>query len=503
MQSIHYIDSKWLDLNIINDLILSSIKIELSEEAKGKINSCRAYLDEKMKTNKNPIYGINTGFGSLYNVKISNKNLTKLQENLMLSHACGTGDYVPQEIVKLMLFLKIQSLSYGHSGIQLETVNRLIDFYNNDVLPVVYTQGSLGASGDLAPLAHLALPLIGKGEVWHNNKVVNASEICEVYNWKPIQLQSKEGLALLNGTQFMSAYGIHVLLKSYRLSYFADVIGAVSLDAFDGRIEPFDDLVHLVRPHNGQIKTAARVKGFLEGSELISRKKKHVQDPYSFRCIPQVHGATKDTIEFVTKTFITEINSVTDNPNIFIKEDKIISGGNFHGQPLALAFDYLKIAMAELGNISERRTFQLVSGSRGLPNFLVDNPGLNSGFMIPQYTAASIVSANKQLATPASVDSIVSSNGQEDHVSMGANGAIQAYLLINNVERILAIELLNASQALHFRKPAKTSTFLKSLLKAYQNEVSFIKEDKFLHEDIIASISFLQTVNIDNEVLFT
>ncbi len=502
MQSIHYIDSKWLDLNIINDLVLSSKKIGLSEDAKDRIIKCRSYLDEKMKTNKNPIYGINTGFGSLYDVKISNKNLTKLQENLMLSHACGTGDYVPQEIVKLMLFLKIQSLSYGHSGIQLATVNRLIDFYNSDVLPVVYTQGSLGASGDLAPLAHLALPLIGKGQVWHKDKVVNASEICEAHNWEPIKLQSKEGLALLNGTQFMSAYGLHILLKSYRLSYFADVIGAVSLDAFDGRIEPFDDLVHLVRPHNGQIKTAARVKEFLEGSELISRKKKHVQDPYSFRCIPQVHGATKDTIEFVTKTFIIEINSVTDNPNIFIKDDKIISGGNFHGQPLALAFDYLKIAMAELGNISERRTFQLVSGSRGLPNFLVDNPGLNSGFMIPQYTAASIVSANKQLATPASVDSIVSSNGQEDHVSMGANGAIQAYHLIYNVERILAIELLNGSQALHFRKPAKTSAFLLSLLKAYRTEVSFIKEDKFLHEDIMASISFLQAVNMDNEVLF-
>lgn len=333
MQSIHYIDSKWLDLNIINDLVLSSKKLQLSEGATERIVNCRAFLDEKMKTNKNPIYGINTGFGSLYNVKINNKNLTKLQENLMLSHACGTGDYVPREIVKLMLFLKIQSLSYGHSGVQLETVNRLIDFYNNDILPVVYTQGSLGASGDLAPLAHLALPLIGKGEVWYNSEVVSAAEICQKYDWQPIQLHSKEGLALLNGTQFMSAYGIHLLLKSYRLSYFADVIGSISLDAFDGRIEPFDELVHLVRPHNGQIKTAARVKEFLMGSELISRKKKHVQDPYSFRCIPQVHGATKDTIEFVTKTFITEINSVTDNPNIFSKDDKIISGGNFHGQP--------------------------------------------------------------------------------------------------------------------------------------------------------------------------
>ena len=503
MDSIHYIDSKWLDLSIVNDLILSSKKIQLSEGSKERILNCRAYLDEKMKTNKNPIYGINTGFGSLYNVKINKKNLTKLQENLMLSHACGTGDVVPREIVKLMLFLKIQSLSYGNSGVQLETVNRLIDFYNNDILPVVYTQGSLGASGDLAPLAHLALPLIGEGEVWYKGEVVHSKQVCEKYNWKPIQLQSKEGLALLNGTQFMSAYGIHLLLKSFRLSYFADLIGAISLDAFDGRIEPFDELVHLVRPHNGQIKTAARIKSFLEGSKLISRKKKHVQDPYSFRCMPQVHGATKDALEFVTKTFVTEINSVTDNPNIFTKDNKIISGGNFHGQPLALAFDYLKIAMAELGNISERRTFQLVSGSRGLPAFLVDNPGLNSGFMIPQYTAASIVSANKQLATPASVDSIVSSNGQEDHVSMGANAAVQAIQLINNVERVLAIELLNASQAMYFRNPVNTSVFLDSFVMTYKEEVSFIKEDKFLHEDIIKSISFLQTVNIDNEVLFT
>jgi histidine ammonia-lyase len=503
MKTIHYIDSKSLDLNTLNHLVLSSKKIALSESAMKKILACREFLDEKMKTNKSPIYGINTGFGSLYNVKITTKNLTKLQENLMLSHACGTGDYVPKEIVKLMLFLKIQSLSYGHSGVQLETVNRLIDFYNNDVLPVVYTQGSLGASGDLAPLAHLALPLIGKGEIWYNDKVVSASEIYQKYNWEPIRLQSKEGLALLNGTQFMSAYGIHLLLKCCRLSYFADLIGAISLDAFDGRIEPFDALVHLVRPHNGQIKTAARIKEFLKGSQLITRKKSHVQDPYSFRCMPQVHGATKDTLEFVTKTFVTEINSVTDNPNIFIKDNKIISGGNFHGQPLALAFDYLKIAMAELGNISERRTFQLVSGSRGLPNFLVNNPGLNSGFMIPQYTAASIVSANKQLATPASVDSIVSSNGQEDHVSMGANAATQAYQLIYNVERVLAIELFNASQALQFRKPETTSAFLATYLEAYKNEVPFVKEDKFLHAEIIKSISFLQSVNIDNEILFT
>ncbi len=402
-----------------------------------------------------------------------------------------------------MMLLKIQSLSYGHSGIQLQTIERLIDFYNYDILPVVYTQGSLGASGDLAPLAHLSLPLIGKGEVYYNNKIVASEDILAEFKWEPIKLKSKEGLALLNGTQFMSAYGVYLLLKSFKLSYLSDLICCLSIDAFDGRSEPFNEIVHLVRPHNGQLKTAKRLREFLDGSELINQDKKHIQDPYSFRCIPQVHGASKDTLEFVLKTFKTEINSVTDNPNIFSKDDMIISGGNFHGQPLALGFDFLKIAMSELGNISERRTFQLVSGLRGLPPFLVDNPGLNSGFMIPQYTAASIVSANKQLATPASVDSIVSCNGQEDHVSMGANGATQAYRIIDNIERILAIELLNASQALAFRSPLKSSDFLEMFLKAYRVEVPFVKDDIVLHDVIKKSIKFLQNLTIDSEELFS
>jgi histidine ammonia-lyase len=400
-----------------------------------------------------------------------------------------------------MLLLKIKSLSYGHSGIQLETVNRLIDFYNNDILPVIFTQGSLGASGDLAPLAHLALPLIGEGMVWYNGAQVTAAEVLNSYDWTPITLQSKEGLALLNGTQFMTAYGIHALLKSFKLSYMADLIGALSLDAYDGRIEPFDALVHLVRPHNGQIKTAERILSFLKDSELMQQPKKHVQDPYSFRCMPQVHGATKDTLMFVRNTFINEINAVTDNPNIFTKEDKIISGGNFHGQPLAFGFDFLKIAMAELGNISERRTFQLVSGLRLLPSFLVEKSGLNSGLMIPQYTAASIVSANKQLATPASVDSIVSSNGQEDHVSMGANAAIQAYQIIENVERILAIELLNASQAMFFRTK-KTAPFLSAILSGFQSVIPKLTEDRVLHDDIQKAIKFIQTLELENDVLF-
>ena len=502
MTEIHTISSTYLSLSTIKDIVCSSKKLTLSDESAEKINKCRAYLDTKLAKNKNPIYGINTGFGALHNVKISKKNLTTLQENLVMSHACGTGEKVPEDIVKMMLLLKIQSLSYGHSGIQLATVNRLIDFYNNDILPVVYTQGSLGASGDLSPLAHLALPLIGKGEVMHQGKRFTGEEILQKFNWDKIELQSKEGLALLNGTQFMSAYGVYTLLKSFKLSYLVDVIGAISLDAFDGRIEPFNTLIHLIRPHNGQLQTAKKIKEFLEDSEIVNQKKKHVQDPYSFRCMPQVHGASKDTLNFVKKTIETEINSVTDNPNIFVDSDEIISGGNFHGQPLALGLDFLGIALSELGNISERRTFQLVSGLRGLPAFLVSNPGLNSGLMIPQYTAASIVSQNKQLATPASVDSIVSSNGQEDHVSMGANSATKTKRIVDNLETILAIELLNASQAIEFRKPLKTSQFLESFLNMYKQDVHFIKEDGVLHDSIVKSIAFIQNLSVDNEELF-
>ena len=488
------ISSQALSLPVLNSLIYEGLKIQLSDDVKQNIVSCRNYLDEKIARTIDPIYGINTGFGSLYDVRIESENLTKLQENLVRSHACGTGEFVPESIIKTMLLLKIRSLSYGHSGIHLETVERLVAFYNNDILPVIFTQGSLGASGDLSPLAHLALPLLGEGMVWYKGTKLLASEVLDIFGWQPIVLQSKEGLAMLNGTQFMTAYGVHCLLKSYKLSYLADLIGSLSLDAYDGRPEPFDPLVHLVRPHNGQIKT-------VEGSELILQPKKHVQDPYSFRCIAQVHGATKDTLTFVRNTFETEINAVTDNPNIFINEDKIISGGNFHGQPLAFGFDFLKIAMSEIGNISERRTYQLVSGLRELPVFLIEKSGLNSGFMIPQYTAASIVSANKQLATPASVDSIVSSNGQEDHVSMGANAAVQAYQIIENVERILAIELLNASQALFFRTK-NTSPFLKSFISSFRLEIPKVTEDRILHDDIEKSIKFIQNTALESELLF-
>ena len=404
-----------------------------------------------------------------------------------LQYACGGS-----EIVRLILLLKIQSLAYGHSGVQLATVERLVEFFNRGILPVVYQQGSLGASGDLAPLAHMSLPLLGLGEVEYKGEVRPSAEVLAELGLEPIRLQSKEGLALLNGTQFMSAYGVWSLIHARRLSEWADRIGALSLDAFDGRIEPFCDEVHLIRAHRGQLATARNVRGLLEGSELIARPKHHVQDPYSFRCMPQVHGASKDTIDYVESVLTTEINSTTDNPTVFPEEDMVVSAGNFHGQPIALAMDFLAIALAELGNISERRTYKLISGARELPKFLVANPGLNSGFMIPQYTAASIVSQSKGLCMPASVDSIPSSQGQEDHVSMGSNAATKLWRVVCNTERVLAIELFNAAQAIEFRRPAHTSPELERMLADYRKEVPFIDNDEVMYPHIEASVRFLR-----------
>ena len=489
---IHYISAERLTIERVGEILENNIPIALSQDAVNRIVRCREYLDNKMKNSSEPIYGVSTGFGSLCNISIGYDELGTLQKNLVMSHACGTGERVPSEIVKLMLLLKIQSLSYGHSGVQLATVERLVDFYNNDILPVVFQQGSLGASGDLAPLAHLSLPLLGIGEVEVDGLVLDASEVLEQFGWEPIALQSKEGLALLNGTQFMSAFGVWSLLKAMRLSRQADQIAAVSLDAFDGRIEPFCDEVHIVRNHRGQLETARNMRALLEGSQIISRPKSHVQDPYSFRCIPQVHGATKDTIAYVSTVLENEINSVTDNPTVFPEQDMVVSAGNFHGQPIALAMDFLAIAVAELGNISERRTYRLISGSRGLPSFLVANPGLNSGFMIPQYTAASIVSQSKGLCMPASVDSIPSSQGQEDHVSMGSNAATKLARVVNNTERVLAIELFNAAQALEFRRPLRSSEAVENMVVRYRKIVPYIDNDRVMYPLIDASITFLQ-----------
>ncbi|MDR2907547.1 MAG: histidine ammonia-lyase [Bacteroidales bacterium] len=484
--------SKSLTVELIDEIISENMQLALSETAILNIERCRHYLDEKMINQTEPIYGITTGFGSLCNHTISVEELAQLQHNLVVSHACGTGYEVPLPVVKIMLLLKIQSLSYGHSGVQLETVERLMGMFNNKVLPVVYQQGSLGASGDLAPLAHLCLPLLGLGEVYYNDARFDAKEIADRFGWKPIELQSKEGLALLNGTQFMSAYAVYALIQSLRLSQQADFIGALSLDAFDGRISPFHELIQTIRHHQGQIQTAANIRTILDGSELINRHKEHVQDPYSFRCMPQVHGASKDAINYVLGVVTNEINAVTDNPTIFVEEDLVISAGNFHGQPLALAMDFLAIAMAELASISERRTYQLIGGKRDLPNFLVAKPGLNSGFMIPQYTAASIVSQNKQLCMPASVDSIESSQGQEDHVSMGANAATKLYRVVKNTERVLAIELFNAAQALEFRHPAKSSPAIEDYVKKYRQVVPFIQNDELMYPHIQETICFLE-----------
>jgi histidine ammonia-lyase len=489
--------TKKLTLNELKNFLADKdAKVALTEATKKSILDCRNFLDEKLKNNNGPIYGINTGFGSLCNLIIPDNDLEQLQENLVKSHACGMGLEVPQEIVKLMLLLKIQSLSYGKSGVQLQTVERLCDFINFQIYPIIYQQGSLGASGDLAPLAHLSLPLLGFGKVNYKGKQISAAEVLKENGLTAIKLRSKEGLALLNGTQFMSAYGCYCLIKAEQLNKAADLITSVSLDAFDGRMDPFKDNLHTIRAHAGQLQTARAIRGYLEGSEIGKQEKKQVQDPYSFRCAPQVHGATKDTVNYVNSVFETEINSVTDNPTIFPESDEILSGGNFHGQPLALALDFLCIAMAELASISERRTYLLISGQRGLPPFLSPKAGLNSGFMIPQYTAASIVSQSKQLCTPASVDSIVSSNGQEDHVSMGANAATKCFLVIENTEKVLAIELLNAAQALELKKPLKSSAKIESLISSYRKTVPFMQNDEVVYELMRSSQEFLKSTTL-------
>ncbi len=489
------ISNQTLSLKQLSLILNSDEPLCLSESAKQAIVTCREYLDNKIAAGGKRYYGVNTGFGSLCDVEISPESINQLQENLVMSHACGMGQEVPQEIVRLMLLLKIQSLSYGHSGVALSTVERLIAMYNKSVLPIVYTQGSLGASGDLAPLAHLSLPLIGKGECWYQGNRYSGEAIEEMFGWNRLTLQSKEGLALLNGTHFMSAYGVYILLRAQKLVEQANFIASASLDAYACRLEPFNALVHRIRPHKGQLFVAQAIQDLLQESELAEQEKTQVQDPYSFRCIPQVHGASWDTIQYVESVFTTEANSVTDNPNVFPEEDEIISAGNFHGQPLALALDFLKIALAEIGNISERRTYLLLSGNRNLPVYLSPKPGLNSGLMIPQYTAASIVSKNKQLCSPASVDSIPSSNGQEDHVSMGANAAVQCLEILENVQSILAIEWMTAAQALSLRQPKKSSPRINTMLDAYRKEVAQINEDRVLYTDLEITKQFVKRLN--------
>ena len=489
---IHKISAEHLTIDKIAEIIRGGYKIELSDDARQRIIHCRKYLDKKVAESEVPIYGVTTGFGSLCKISISEDQLSQLQINLMMSHACGVGERVRNEIVKIMILLKVQSLSYGFSGSKLATVERLIDFFNNDIYPIVYQQGSVGASGDLVPLAHMCLPLCGLGEVEYKGQIMSGEEMNRQMGWEPIRLGSKEGLALLNGTQNMSAHAVWSLINAKRLIEWGDKIAAMSFEAYDGRVEPFTLAVHTVRPHKGQIDTANKMRELLEGSEMTKQHKENVQDPYSFRCIPQVHGTVKDTFEYVSSVIDTEINSATDNPTVCPDEDLIISAGNFHGEPIALPMDFMAIALNELGSISERRTYKLVSGTRNLPSFLVAKPGVNSGFMIPQYTAAAIASQSKTLCMPSSADTIPTSQGQEDHVSMGANAATKLVRVVENTERILAIELFNAAQAMEFRRPLKSSPVIEKLHADFRKVVPFIDDDEVMYPHIANAVKFLQ-----------
>lgn len=490
------ITNKPISLDDLRNFLNEGNQIKLSDESKKKIDSCRKFLENKIAEPGAKYYGINTGFGALCDVEIASDQLEQLQENLVMSHACGMGDEVKNEVVKLMLLLKIKGLAQGHSGVTVETVEKIAELFNAEIFPIIWEVGSLGASGDLAPLAHLTLPLIGKGTVRYKGEKRNAVDVLNEKNISPIKLKAKEGLALLNGTQFMSAWGCYSLMEAERVGTLADFTAAVSVDAFDAQTNPFHPAIQKVRNHQGQIESAQNVLKFLEGSEIAKQQKENVQDPYSFRCVPQVHGAVKYAIAQVRDVFEREINAVTDNPLIFEEENLILSGGNFHGEPLAIALDYLGIAMSELASISERRTFQLISGKRSLPKFLVNDSGLNSGLMIPQYTAASIVSMNKQLATPASVDTITSSDGQEDHVSMGANAAVKTYKIVYNIEKVLAIEFMTAMQALDFRKPLKSSPVIEKIKADYRKIVPFYDKDRIIYDDIQVTVDFMRGLTL-------
>jgi len=494
-----YLLSNHLGLNECESTLYGLIDIELDPQTRKKVADCRAYLDAKLISLNEPIYGINTGFGSLCKVMIPASELAQLQENLVMSHAAGVGDYAPVEVIKLMMLHKIKSLSLGHSAVTEELLDRLILFFNEGFVPVVHEQGSLGASGDLVPLAEMSLSLIGLGNLYstQHEAQISAVEAHEYLNIKPLKLKSKEGLALLNGTQYMTGYATYTLLELQQLMGWAITISTLSLEAFHAKTEPFHPAIHKARGLSGQQEIASAILDLLEGSPLRATKLQQVQDPYSFRCIPQVLGASLDSIDYVSSVIIQEMNAATDNPLIFPEEDLILSGGNFHGQPIALVLDQLAIAIAEIGNISERRTYQHLHGLRGLPEFLIHNNGLNSGLMIPQYVAASLVSQNKQYCTPSSVDNVTSCNGQEDHVSMGANAAIKAHKVLENVKTILAIELLTVNQAMALRNE-DTSAILQQVLDSYRTilPTPFITND---HAQVMHEIIDLTKTFINNE----
>lgn len=485
--------------NLYEDL---SNRITHLKEDKSTVLESRAIVEEALDRDE-PMYGINTGFGALANKRVEDEQLKQLQRNLVLSHSVGVGDLIPKDISRLMLQLKIHALGLGNSGISEATFDRLIYFAEHDLIPAVPEKGSVGASGDLAPLAHMSLPLLGYGLFWNKEgtDTIPAEKVLNEHGLDSIDLQPKDGLSLINGTQLMGAYGAYVLEKSLSLMKATDLIAAMSLEALQGSIKPFDERIHDIRPHKGQQAVSKNVRELLIESEILESHRHcgKVQDPYCLRCVPQVHGASRDGLDYSRQTIETELNSVTDNPLVFENGD-IISGGNFHGQPLALALDHAKIALAEFASISERRTYLLLEGHDGLPELLMQETGINSGFMIPQYTAASLVSENKVLCHPSSVDSIPTSLGQEDHVSMGSISALKLLEVYQNVEQVLAIELFTAAQALDFRKPLRPGRGVEIAHEFVRDAIPHATTDHYFKDDINNAVQLLQNRSMVQEV---
>ncbi|MFZ1378541.1 MAG: histidine ammonia-lyase [Saprospiraceae bacterium] len=486
------LDKDWSIKDIVS-IFQKKSKIEIDKSTENLVVRQRQKLEKLIKSKSEPIYGINTGFGSLCNTLVAPQDLEILQENLIKSHACGIGNPVTDETVRLILIFKILSLSKGNSAIRIELLQFLVDLYNKNGIAYIPEFGSLGASGDLAPLSHLSLCILGQGKMKSGDSWSNTKEVLAKKKLKPIGLKAKEGLALINGTQYSLALLFQAVVKARRCYHLSNLVSALSLEAFNGRLEAFDPAIQRLRNQSGQISCAQEFLDYFKTSNIQTRKKDAVQDPYSFRCIPQVHGASLDAIKYVEQIVQNEINSVTDNP-LLIDDDLILSGGNFHAQALALAADFLSIAVSELGSISERRSYQLVSGNRGLPDFLAGNPGLESGYMIVQYAVASIASLNKSLATPSSVDSIISSKAQEDHVSMAPNASWKCLKILDNVEQILSIEWLIGARAIEFGRDIKLDKNLQSIFTKYRKIVAFQKSDHIPQELYAPTTQFLRTI---------
>ncbi|MGJ8745919.1 histidine ammonia-lyase [Polaribacter sp.] len=482
-----------LSLKTVNEIANGTLQAIITDNAKEKINSCRNKVETITKNNK-AVYGINTGFGPLCDVQISPEETNLLQKNLLITHAVGVGENIDKKLSKIMMICKVHALCQGYSGVRLELIERIIYFIENNLLPTVPKQGSVGASGDLAPLSHLFLPIIGEGDFWINDKMIPAKDVLKKHNIQPLELQAKEGLGLINGTQFILAHTITGLLKMEYLLDLADVAGAMSIEGYKGSSSPFKAELHRIRPFKGSIKVAERMRNLFKDSQNITSHEncERVQDPYSMRCIPQVHGASRNAFYHLLELAEIEMNSVTDNP-IVLSETEAISGGNFHGQPLAMALDYCSIAASELGNIADRRCYLLIEGKYGLPRLLTKSGGLNSGFMIPQYTTAALVTENKSLCFPPSADSIPTSLGQEDHVSMGSISGRKLNQILENLEKILAIELMYAAQALEFRRPNTFSEILEKNHAIIRTKVDKLEEDRLLKDDINNMIQLVKS----------